>query len=522
MSTDQRLDRYFTARATTIELRPGDPTQIAARATARRRRRRSVATGVTALAVVAAAIGVQQAGGGGGDDRADLAAQPGLTAATPLDWTVVQPTVGLASSDSTAVTADGTLYGLSTAPGRHDPSRPPGPRVLYRSDDGVEWQTVSLPDAFYPAQLAAHGDQLYAVGTAPAGGGGRAVVLGRTSADGAWEQIDLPLDLAALEQAYGRVGVHPLTVAVGDSGAVAAVTVMAYPDAEDLLPAGAELADWSWTADGLEVYEINCDRATLPKAGGAVASDGSRELPYCRSTAMNRREPVARYTWDELGIDERLRSLIQGEVHVFTSVDGNAFTEVDLPAGARTGATVVATDSGYVLITSHWEQPHVEVFRSSDGQTWTAEAAASFGGYVVSAGTLGGRAAVVTNGDAGSVVLHVMQDDGSWSSTDLTAAIDVPAGKDVRGGQAHFGPLGLAALVTVSDPDGSSAAHHVVFVDERGVSSVAIPDVADSGVYPMSVRVSADAVTVALLDPPTDPNGESIRTMRLLVGTPAG
>lgn len=537
MSTDQRLNRYFNARATTVELRPGDPSQIAARAGARRRRRRSVLTGVTALAVVAAALGVQQVGGGD-DDRGQLAAQPGLAPATSLDWTVVEPKVGLAWSHSTAVTADGTVYSLSTAPGRHDPNKPLDRRVLYRSSNGVEWQTVTVPDDLFPAKLAANGDQLYAVGTAPAGGGGRALVLGRAGSDGAWEQVDLPLDLVELERAYGRVNVSELTVAASDTGAVAAVTLATWPNPADFLPAGADInGDWRWTADGIELYEPECSTGELAErraregtvelperdalAGTDPTADGSPGLAQCR-TPLNDREPSASYSWDELGVDERLRSLIHGEVHVFTSVDGTTFTEVDLPVGGRTSATVIATDTGYVLVTSHWQQRSSDVLRSADGRTWEVDPAASFDGYVLAAGTLGGRAAVVTTSDLGSLVLRTDL-GGGWSSTDLTAAIDAPAGAVAWGGEARFGPLGLAATVTIADPNASGSGEgHVVVVDEHGVSTVAIGAVAGLEASPMSVHVSADAVTVGLIDPTRRPDPDTLPTMKLLVGTPTG
>ena len=52
-----------------------------------------------------------------------------------------------------------------------------GPPTLYRSDDGAEWSQVGPPDGVRTSALAASGDTLYALGTAPAGGGTRDLVV---------------------------------------------------------------------------------------------------------------------------------------------------------------------------------------------------------------------------------------------------------------------------------------------------------------------------------------------------------
>jgi hypothetical protein len=193
-SDDTRYSQYFTSRAATLQLPPGDPTSFAARAATRRRRRRTAGTGLAALALVAAAVGVQQIGRGD-DGGAQLAAQANaVTAADPLQWTTVVPTAGLAWSSSIATTEDGTAFGLATAPGRYDPETAGGPRTLYRSNDGVEWSTVALGRSLAVA-AAATGSDLYAVGTSPAAAEDGPCARQEPRQRG--NTVSLPLDLTA-------------------------------------------------------------------------------------------------------------------------------------------------------------------------------------------------------------------------------------------------------------------------------------------------------------------------------------
>ena len=177
-SDHQRLVRYFDSRSTTIDLPPGDPSSVSLAVAGRRRRRRTAVSGVAALALLAGVVTVQQAGD---DDTSEVAAEGAAVAAAPLQWTSVTPIAGLAYANGFAVTEDGTQYGLSTAPGRYVPNDDGGPQTLYRSTDGVEWTTVTLPADLWPSQLAAHGNDLYAVGTSPAAGGGEGATLARAT-----------------------------------------------------------------------------------------------------------------------------------------------------------------------------------------------------------------------------------------------------------------------------------------------------------------------------------------------------
>jgi hypothetical protein len=520
-SDDQRYARYLTARAVTIELPPGDPSSLVARAAARRRRRRTVGSSLAAIALVAGAVFVQQIGSNDTSGGEVASQADAVTAAEPLHWSTVVPNVGLAWSNATVVTDDGTRFGLSTGPGRYDPDDPGKAQTLYRSADGVEWSTVDLPADLWPSQLAASGNDLYAVGTSPAAGGGRSVVLAKSAAGGAWDTISLPLDLASLDAQYPGLGVHGLDVAAGAGGIVASVVVQAYVDAAPYLPAEVEGTGWTWTATGLEVYgpPEGCER----RAANEI---------YCGdegSSPMSRKEGavVASYTFAELGIGSELQSLIAGQLHVFASSDGATFDEVLLPDGARGQGSVVATDDGFVLFATEWtaDGSNVRVLESGDGRSWTVDGAAGIDGWLSTTGTIGGRAAAVLQSqNDGGAMLRVRQPDGSWSTLDLDAAVSElgqPAGRHLSVGSADIGPLGAAAVVSTFDGvTGEFDQHFVVYSpDGRSISiqPLATLPAAPAG-YPGAVRVSADAVTIVFGDANYD---DGVSSSTLLVGTKA-
>jgi hypothetical protein len=519
-SDDQRYARYLTARAVTIELPPGDASALVARAAARRRRRRTVGSSLAAVALVAGAITVQQIGSNDNNGGEVAAQANAVTAAEPLRWSTVVPNVGLSWSNSTAVTDDGTQFGLSTAPGRYDPDQPSQPQTLYRSADGVEWSAVDLPADLWPSQLAASGNDLYAVGTSPAAGGGRSVVLAKSAAGGAWDTISLPLDLASLDAEYPGLGIHGLNVAVGPNGVVASVVVQAYVDATPYLPADQATYSWSWTATGLELYGA--------PEGCTVRSPKEIECgDPAATTAPNARAEgsvIASYTFAELGIGSELQSLIAGQLHVFASSDGATFDEVSLPDGVRGEGSVVSTGDGFVLFATDWTGSSnvVTTLVSSDGRSWTVDAAAAVNGWPVTTGTIGGGAAVVVQTDNGAL-LRVQQADGSWSTLDLGAAVTdlgQPVGPYLSVSSADIGPLGVAAVISTYDGVSDSNQQFAVYSpDGRSISIQPLANLpgAPQG-YPGAVRVSADAVTIVFGDGNPE---DGVPSTTLLVGTTA-
>jgi hypothetical protein len=444
--------------------------------------------------------------------------------ASPYDWTVVSPRSGLGYSSSVAE-LDGAVYRLSTAPGPVEPDAATFERHLYRSDDGAEWAEVPLPDGMRPSSLTASDGALYAVGTAPAGGDTRSVVVA-ASVDGAatWTSVTLPPDVAELESRFpGQIQVgQPALAALDASHLVAAVTVTAVPDIEALLPDAADPdAGWEITPEGVTLYEPE------PCAGGEAAGcsvPATSTLapdPATVDGAVTVERPpsapkvAATYTWDELGLDPELRDLLAGRTYAYASDDGATFSRVDLPEGTvGANGQVLATADGYWLVLSAPQRDAAvtSVLRSADGRTWTG--AGTLPGWVGAVGVLGGRPAVGAYGVDGPLTVHLYQADGSWLPLDLVQTLGLdPSTAGV--GDVAFGPLGLAA--TVWDGEEPYVVHSA---DGSTVSAVRLADHLTGplgGV--LGLDVSADAITVrvggSVDDDPTTPP-----TQQVLVGTP--
>jgi hypothetical protein len=115
--SDDRITRYLTDRAATIELPPSSAEAVVGRASRRRRSRRGAMAAVVALAVGTSAVfvtqRVQQAEQG--EPRVDVAVEPAVVqiAPSPFDWAVAESTSGVSQfHGATAVTDDGAVYTL--------------------------------------------------------------------------------------------------------------------------------------------------------------------------------------------------------------------------------------------------------------------------------------------------------------------------------------------------------------------------------------------------------------------------
>jgi hypothetical protein len=530
MNDDDRLSRYLAEQAGTITLAPGDPADAARRGARRRNRRRGAIVAVAAVAVGASSFSVIDRGEPDTKVESDLAA---AVVASPFDWTVVAPEVGLGYSRSMAL-VDGAVYSLSTEPGPYDDDGSYEP-TLYRSDDGADWAEVSLPAGVRPSSLGSAGDTLYAIGTAPAGGDGRGLVLA-ASTDGAasWSSVTLPADIAALEARHpGQITLSQPAVAATDAThLVVSVVVSAAPDIAALLPGEVDPnAGWEMSSEGVTLYElVPCEgegsgecsvysstTAVDPEAE-TTELDGGADASGRRVGEAEPMQPKVKgfYAWDELGLDPELQALIGGQTYVYATDDGSTFEPATLPDGARGwGGQLMATDDGYRLYVGQADpsSSSTQVLRSADGHTWTT--ATTLPGSPQSAGLLGGRPALGLWGAEGLLV-QVEQGDGSYVVLDLLSAVD---GADGTAGVADlaFGPLGLAALVWADDSGNSS--HIVHSVDGTSLSSVDVRDHLSGPGIPIGISVSADAVLVRV-DGPSDGDPSTVPTQQVLVGTP--
>lgn len=537
MIDEQRLSRYLHDRARTVELRPSTPAAAVRRAGRRRRTRRATAVALATATLGTSTMLVTRGGG----SPAEVTTGAPVVTPSPLEWALVEPSIGLSGfrgGATTAIADDGTVYALSTAPGPA-PSDPgaPAPLTLYRSTDGAEWSPVEMPADFWASALTGSGGRLYAVGTAPAGGDATRYALA-TSADGGatWTTAPVSPDTAALTARYpGEVVVGDPTVAVHDGTVVVSTWLGAHLDVESRLPAGVATTSGGWwspnagyetTGEGVILLTGEC----LGGGAGAVECQPADEHgdPAGPGAAHV-------YTWADLGVDGDLRSLVgHGRHELVVAPAGGDFVAVPSP-GARSSArpALVAADDGFWLFLTSFDgrEPFdgtAEVLRSVDGVSW--EPAGTLPGLVGNAGVIGGRpAAAVVDGEGRSTV-HLAQPDGGWLAVDPADAVEGEAEADI----VVFGPLGWAATVWVDDAPTSvdeqgaavpeervPVAQVVHSLDGTSMSLVPVDDLVDPPDRPDHLEpvVTADAVIVRFRHPGSDEPGTPSR-QRAVVGTP--
>lgn len=548
MNLDDRFDAYFADRADEIAVPSLGTTGIVARA----RRRKQLRTGVK----VAAVLGVTAIGAGVLARSADRGDQQvsSANAAAPLDWTVVTPNAGLGASVSSAATADGAVYELSTEPGAPKAEKP-GPRHLFRSTDQAEWEDVALPPGLSALDVAAGGARLYAVGTTPAGGGSERVELASGTGDGRWETADLPLDIPALDAAFpGKVRAETTQVATGsDETTLVAVGVSGILEVDHLDGLPQDLAE-AWaagtlleTADGIDILEDPCSSSsttttTVPGAGATPTSPPT-------TTAVGTRGPtgdgcdlppdpqrvVRSYPWGELGVDPSVGALAVGRTYLYASEADGPFEEVaQIPSTLPWGMEITGTADGFWLsyptnVESDELVDSTTVRWSADGRTWDPDATTEVEGDVLAAGAVGGRPALVTAGaSTRAPALTILGPAGVVQTIDVRDALG-DSGREAMGVDAAFGPMGIAIVLyppPSEDAEGLTGGVVAYSTDGTAWTSQELPSPPDGQAMALGqdmVAVSADAVTVRLnsYDADAEPREGSMPEpeQRVLVGT---
>jgi hypothetical protein len=551
---DRLLEDELRRNAARVPVPPGDLPAVVARSR-RRRQHRAMAAG-TSLAVVAATItGLALNRGGGGSRQVSV----GVAATNPpvrqgdagIRWQRSTPHAGLGYAYS--VSAAGSLYAISTAPGVSQPNGPTS--ALYTSSDGVDWTAATGPSDLSLADLAAIGNRLYVVGT----GSATAVVatpkVGYTDdKSGTWHQTALPIDTGAITAKASMLNGEVIKIAAGPKGVVAVALISAVLDIPKLLPAGVTAPNgWALSATGIDVLGTGpvCPVGTSSskpglssrKAGVVVptgeSSPGPSQLSptpcfaadggsYAMVKPQTSRGVVASYTWAQLGVSGDLLQAAQGEPFVFFSTDGSTFKRIALPVSISSTALVqVAADaSGFSLLMED-SSGAASVFHSTDGSTWQQDPALP-GGFsdVTAVGRLGGRTVVVGNTSTGvqgtqtapapaAAPAAATLDGGSWAVSSLRGVLTSADTKAVVEA-ADVGPLGVAVVV------GGASTTDVLFSQDgttwsdQPLSQLVTGDITD--VANVVVTANRAVVTVQLATPKqVGPVPEAV-----VVGTPAG
>lgn len=510
---DDPIGRHLEARAAAITLPRTNVAVIAERASSRRQRRRRVTygiAGVTLLAGTTFAFVLTD----GGDEETPVATTPDAVVDSPLEWTVVEPSSGLAYARTT-VAADGAIYSLSTAPGPATLDDPAGfaNRTVYRSADGAEWDALDLPDDLYTTGLAAEGSRLYAVGTGPTGGEGVPLRLSTSDDGGAtWaETIELPGDVAELKTQFGReISVGIPTVAAHGGTTLVAVTVTAYPDVPSRAPGSLDTSfGYEMGPEGVAIYG---------------------EPPCAAERRVCEGEPpvAATLTWEQLEVPEELQAFLRPRMYLYAASADGAFERIQGPIDEAAHLTQLGADgSGFTLIAN--EVPdgpgdagsnRTRLFTSADGRTWT-EGPNLPGVYIedlAPAGDVTMASGWATNGGA---VLGTIGADG-FDPIDPHDALDPAVAPSFAQTTSGFGPLGWASLL-VEQVESRTPPAFVVHSDRAGtaMSAVAIPEELTTFGTPTGVIVTADAIVVRFTEF-ADGDPRTVERQRLWVGTPAG
>lgn len=538
MNDDSRIERYLASRADAITLAPADAASVTKRGHRRRNQKRG---GVLAAVAVLGALGTSVVLQDPDDSQAVDADYATAVVPSTLDWTVVQPEVGLGYGSSTTALSDGSLYALSTAPGPMTGQQSSN-QHLYRSTDGLEWAEVRLPTGLRTSSLSGDGDTLYAVGTAPGGGSARRVSVAASSDGGdTWTTVSLPEELAQLDRDHpGMLNVSSPSVAALDAThQVATFTVSANIDPHSYRDDIPDNSGWEATDTGVTIYEpmdescfvaasttiVDTDDAN---ADPALTEEELERLVAARGAACSGKDSeqvvLATYTWDELGVPAEIQGYVGGETFTYATDDGTTFARVvtSVDTVGWSSAKVVSTDDGYRLLVSSSarDASSTTVLTSADGVTWTT--ATVLDGGLNSAGLLGDRPAVSTWTAQGKNVVKVEQADGTWTSLDIGSAVTAPAGQDTWVGEVAFGPLGVAATVTTSPRDGNGTVHSYLVHSADGVQ-LSVLDLAEyldgeSG-YASGLTVTADAITVRAVHGP-DGKASTVEPTDVLIGTP--
>ncbi|MBV9664806.1 MAG: hypothetical protein JOZ37_12635 [Actinobacteria bacterium] len=499
------LDNELRTRAAAFDVPPGDVDVVMTRAGHRTRNRRALTTVSTIAAVVALIAVVVSTGSDHHVVPVHVAGEPAHVADLGISWKRVNPGTTLAFSP--IAKGAGPVYALSTAPGQVDANAPQN-RVVWKSDDGSEWQSVStLSNDLYIADLSPTSDRIYAVGTGPAtaavGGQKSSRLVSGWSDDGGktWQEADLPVDMNAVATKSSSSGLGIAQIASGAKGTVAVATPTAQLDVNKVLPNGATAPyGWALTETGVDVLgappaKDPCPAGTVSDKGGDTSNPAAPPGPvyptYCMpgdgsKPAMERtagQQPVevspqqargvtASYTWAQLGVDGDLLKAIKHQPIGFYAPPGSThFERIDLPTPDGTGdaTAVVAGKDGFDVVlsasygvapTKTQQQPpsQLTIVHSADGRTWDGAPSVEHGvSWTSASGLLNGQPAIVAEGDGGPVLLR-SDGAGNWTPTSLGALIDAPAGTDRMVTVAGIGPFGVVAVIAPVDKEAGSRA----------------------------------------------------------------
>lgn len=550
LAADPGPELDLGSAACAYDLPAGDVDAVLRRAHRRTSRRHRFLAVVSVVALVTtAAVSVDLLDGEAG--RTTVSSGTALVRGeVGVTWRAVTPAAGLGFA--TDIGSGLPLYALSTAPGQADVNAPNTPRVVWRSDDGVEWTSVSNLDGdLFASDLSARDERVYAVGTGPAtaavGAGNQRVspLLVGWSDDGArtWQRARLPVDLEAIAARSVRSTVRSTAVAAGPTGTLVVGVLDATLDVRASLPAGVTAPDgWASSPTGVDLVGpdigAGCPEGKYEPGEGEpefVDPTGEVHPTWCTEDAATRsgmvvspqdaRGVTASYTWEQLGVDgDLLRAVRRQPVAFFAPSGSDRFDRVELPAVSDLQGQLIldASDAGFQLVASTADRvgtASVVLLTSADGRSWSAADGVG-DGYAAAAGRTGGVTTIVAQRQGGPVVLRA-DGAGGWTTLPLTGVLDAGPHAETHLQAAAVGPFGIVAAVVVA-PDGfpGGLAEERIVVSRDGATWDVLDAAELAGRPVRGIIRAAVAGDRALVTLSTTANDGSRPEQLVLVGTP--
>lgn len=436
---EQRLDTHMHSWASVIDEQPtnfdtsagtGGLTLAIERGTRKRRMRTSMIAVAAALGLGGLTVGTMALIQRGPDATMTATADPAnvaivdtarLAAPRQAEPTFVWDGTASTASANTGSTTGvhqhnaASIYAIATAPGAPNQLGIREHQLARSTDGGLTFERVGSPlGELLLSDIADDGaDSIYAIGTSPAQQGVRGIVSVVSTDGGATVTTHpLPIDTAAIIDAFGGVSTSQQNIAYGDGTIVATVspTVDAHPTlVASVLPEGVDASSGiNVTAQGVEIFgppdDLAAVSATVCPTSWSLSNDPESVLTiynlattpehrtndlvrfdhqwFCLSGEDNPKTPqwvdpsrvhgpvVDVVPYDQVAGGVDVIKALQRLPRVFVSNDGATWTEADLPDAVPMSygpSQLLYTGSRFAAMFASADGPQLYL---GDGSNW--------------------------------------------------------------------------------------------------------------------------------------------------------
>jgi hypothetical protein len=555
---EDRLRESLAEQANQVEIDGAGPAAAAERAS-ERAQRADLGRGLGVIAVVLG-LGAMAYNQFGGDGDQMIAAEENTTTTAALDG---ESETASATESATAdfavdlveggdryfgrfLTDEGQLIQLTTKPGMSwqelDGQTPP--HVVQVSDRSGVLESNELPKDFPAINFAYHDGVLFSVSTSPIRSSSDQVVVSQSADNGrSWNSATINVG-DVLEGEH--IGVWQNTnIAASDAGVLVSVDTSYFIKFETLLPqyayspgresetffdmrptdTGVEVRDWSEHNRFSEVTYAKCGYPEELEREPTGEEREATEECWSEIEELPEPNPIAQYTWEELGIQPIPR---QNESKLFYSPDGVSFEEVAGPV-AGSSPYIMSNDTGFLVQANERlgepegldryeeEDWRPRWFASSDGRSW-GEIAPPPGDCGISMG--GGKAFISQSCDSTQRTYRSLDGGRSWKPI-APIPSNTPDGYQSYS-SIYAGDLGLVAVAR-TEPDYMLLEEAMMEASEQDLSPEEMGKIERAFMEDNDTRVdfyfSADGSTWSAVQSPIEAASDNAWVNDVLVGT---